>query len=113
MMRLRKTCRDNDCLALSVVIYPLVKEADHAIDSTARLWLEQAIALEPDNRRALWLFGISQFQQQDYAAASVTWRQAAFSLVPRLRHSPMRRYKSPVSTLIDTFLPSSRYAYAP
>lgn len=52
----------------------MTQQADYAIDSTARRWLQRAIALEPDNQRALWLFGISQFQQKDYAAASVTWR---------------------------------------
>jgi len=50
------------------------QQAGYAVDTAARRLLEQAIALEPDNQRALWLFGISQFQQKDYAAASATWR---------------------------------------
>jgi cytochrome c-type biogenesis protein CcmH len=50
------------------------QQADYAVDTAARRLLEQAIALEPDNQRALWLFGISQFQERDYTAAAATWR---------------------------------------
>ncbi|WP_281850955.1 cytochrome C biogenesis protein [Dyella sp. GSA-30] len=50
------------------------QQAGYAVDTAARRLLEQAIALDPDNQRALWLVGISQFQQKDYAAASATWR---------------------------------------
>jgi cytochrome c-type biogenesis protein CcmH len=52
----------------------MAQHADYAVDTDARRLLEQAIALEPDNQRALWLYGISQFQQKDYVAASTTWR---------------------------------------
>jgi len=52
----------------------MAQQTDNAVDAAAHRLLEQAIALEPDNQRALWLFGISQFQQKDYAAASATWR---------------------------------------
>jgi len=52
----------------------MAQQTDYAVDAAARRMLEQAIALEPDNQRALWLWGIGQFQQGDYAAASVTWR---------------------------------------
>ena len=52
----------------------MTQHADFAIDAPARRMLEKAITLEPDNQRALWLLGIGEFQQQDYAAASVTWR---------------------------------------
>lgn len=52
----------------------MAQQADYGVDSAAHRLLEQAIALEPDNQRALWLFGISQFQQKDYAAAATTWR---------------------------------------
>jgi cytochrome c-type biogenesis protein CcmH len=52
----------------------MAQHADYAIGAHARQLLEQAIALEPDNQRALWLVGISDFQQRDYAEASATWR---------------------------------------
>ncbi len=52
----------------------MAQHADYAIGAYARQLLEQALALEPDNQRALWLVGISDFQQRDYAEASATWR---------------------------------------
>lgn len=52
----------------------MTQHAGYAIDDAARRLLERAIALDPDNQRALWLFGISQFQQGRYADASATWR---------------------------------------
>lgn len=52
----------------------MAQQTDYAVDDAAHRLLEQAIALEPDNQRALWLFGIGQFQQKDYVAASATWR---------------------------------------
>lgn len=53
----------------------MAQHADYAVDIAARRLLEKALALEPDNQRALWLFGISEFQQKDYAAASATWQR--------------------------------------
>jgi cytochrome c-type biogenesis protein CcmH len=52
----------------------MTQHADFAIDAPARRMLERAIALEPDNQRALWLLGIGEFQEKKYAAASATWR---------------------------------------
>jgi cytochrome c-type biogenesis protein CcmH len=47
---------------------------DHRIDGRARELLEQAMKLEPDNQRGLWLLGISDFQQGRFAEAAATWR---------------------------------------
>lgn len=46
---------------------------DHRIEGRARDLLERAVKLEPDNQRGLWLLGISQFQQQQFAQAAATW----------------------------------------
>lgn len=48
--------------------------ADHRIQGRARDLLEQAVKLEPQNQRALWLLGISDFQAGNYAQAASTWR---------------------------------------
>ncbi len=52
----------------------MTQHADYSIDASSRRLLERAIALEPDNQRALWLLGISDFQRENYAQASATWR---------------------------------------
>lgn len=46
----------------------------HRIQGRARDLLQQAVKLEPDNQRALWLLGISDFQLGQYADAAATWR---------------------------------------
>lgn len=50
------------------------QHADYFIDDSSRQLLEQAIALDANNQRALWLLGISDFQQKKYAGASANWR---------------------------------------
>jgi len=55
---------------------------DHAIQGRARDLLEQAVKLEPDNQRALWLLGISDYQQGQYAEAAATWRVLQPQLQP-------------------------------
>ena len=47
---------------------------NHAIQGRGRDLLQQAVKLEPNNQRALWLLGISDFQQGQYADAAATWR---------------------------------------
>lgn len=49
--------------------------ADHRVDGRARTLLEQAVRQQPDNQRALWLLGISDFQEGHYARAAQRWRQ--------------------------------------
>jgi cytochrome c-type biogenesis protein CcmH len=47
---------------------------NHSIQGRARDLLQQAVKLEPNNQRALWLLGISDYQQGQYADAAATWR---------------------------------------
>ena len=54
---------------------------DHHISDRARDLLQRAVKLEPDNQRGLWLLGISDFQQGQYADAANTWR----TLLPLLQ----------------------------
>ncbi len=65
---------DNTEAMVGWVEADMTQHTDFAIEAPAQRMLEKAIALEPDNQRALWLLGIGEFQQQDYAAASATWR---------------------------------------
>jgi cytochrome c-type biogenesis protein CcmH len=48
---------------------------DHRIEGRALELLEAAVAANPENQRALWLLGISQFQHEHYADASATWKK--------------------------------------
>ncbi|WP_425612802.1 tetratricopeptide repeat protein [Xanthomonas oryzae] len=52
----------------------MATHSDFAIDAASRARLQHVIAREPDNQRGLWLLGISDFQQQDFAAATAHWR---------------------------------------
>lgn len=56
--------------------------ADHRIDGRSRELLERAVQQEPDNQRALWLLGISDFQLDRYADAAATWRRLQPLLEP-------------------------------
>ncbi|RDS86568.1 tetratricopeptide repeat protein [Dyella psychrodurans] len=55
---------------------------DHRIEGRARDLLEQAVKLEPDNQRGLWLLGISDFQEGRFADAAATWRVLQPQLQP-------------------------------
>lgn len=55
---------------------------DHLIQGRARTLLDQAAAREPDSQRALWLIGISDFQQARYAEAAAVWRKLQPLLEP-------------------------------
>jgi cytochrome c-type biogenesis protein CcmH len=48
--------------------------SDHQITGRALELLKHAVSLQPDSQRGLWLLGIGQFQQGDYANAAATWR---------------------------------------
>jgi cytochrome c-type biogenesis protein CcmH len=56
--------------------------ADHLIAGRARQLLEQAVAADPKNQKALWLLGISDVQQGKDAEAVTTWRQLQPMLDP-------------------------------
>ncbi|WP_157504086.1 tetratricopeptide repeat protein [Luteibacter rhizovicinus] len=47
---------------------------DHRIEGRALDLLQAAVTANPQNQRALWLLGISQFQHERYAEASATWK---------------------------------------
>ena len=55
---------------------------DHMIEGRARDLLQRAAQLHPDNQRALWLLGISDFQRGDYRTAAATWRLLQPQLAP-------------------------------
>ncbi|HZX69626.1 MAG TPA: tetratricopeptide repeat protein [Rhodanobacter sp.] len=55
---------------------------DHMIEGRARELLQRAAQLHPDNQRALWLLGISDFQRGDYRGAAATWRLLQPQLEP-------------------------------
>ncbi|GAB2570189.1 tetratricopeptide repeat protein [Dyella jejuensis] len=55
---------------------------DHRIQGHARELLQQAVKLEPDNQRGLWLLGISDYQQGAFADAAATWRLLQPQLQP-------------------------------
>lgn len=48
---------------------------DHLIQGRARELLDKAVQVDATNQRALWLLGISDFQQGRYKEASATWRK--------------------------------------
>jgi cytochrome c-type biogenesis protein CcmH len=55
---------------------------DHRIEGRALALLQAAVAANPENQRALWLLGISQFQHEQYAEASATWKKLQPMLDP-------------------------------
>jgi cytochrome c-type biogenesis protein CcmH len=55
---------------------------DHRIEGRALDLLQAAVAANPENQRALWLLGISQFQHEQYAEASATWKKLQPMLDP-------------------------------
>ncbi|MBB4723328.1 cytochrome c-type biogenesis protein CcmH/NrfG [Xanthomonas euvesicatoria] len=69
-----KIAPDISAAIVGWVAADMATHADFAIDAASRIRLQQVIAREPDNQRGLWLLGISDFQQQDFAAATAHWR---------------------------------------
>lgn len=65
---------DNSAAIVGWVASDMATRADFAIDASSRTRLQQVAAAEPDNQRGLWLLGISDFQQHDYAAATDHWQ---------------------------------------
>ncbi|CAD7737698.1 hypothetical protein LMG31886_26370 [Xanthomonas hydrangeae] len=69
-----KLAPDNSAAIVGLIAADMGTRSDFAIDAASRTRLQQVIAREPDHQRALWLLGISDFQQQDYSAATEHWR---------------------------------------
>lgn len=59
-----------------------VLQPRHVISPRARDLLQQAVSKQADNQRGLWLLGISQFQQNRFADAAVSWRRLQPMLEP-------------------------------
>lgn len=57
-------------------------DPQHRIAGEALAQIETALKQDPDNQRALWLRGASQFQTNDFAAAAATWRHLLTVLKP-------------------------------
>jgi cytochrome c-type biogenesis protein CcmH len=57
-------------------------QSNHVMGERARGLLQQAVTRQPDNQRGLWLLGISQFQQNQFADAAKTWRHLQPMLQP-------------------------------
>jgi cytochrome c-type biogenesis protein CcmH len=55
---------------------------ERKFDGEARGLLEQALTIEPNHQRGLWLLGISEAQAQNYAAAVVAWEKLQPMLEP-------------------------------
>ncbi|MEO5596305.1 MAG: tetratricopeptide repeat protein, partial [Lysobacteraceae bacterium] len=64
--------RDPD---LMVELSEILSLADpqHRVQGKALDLLDQALAIDPRNQRALWFKGISQYQRQQFAEAAATW----------------------------------------
>lgn len=69
-----KLAPDTSAAIVGWIAADMATHDDFAIDAAARTRLQQVIVREPDNQRGLWLLGISDFQQHDYAAATTHWR---------------------------------------
>ncbi|WP_115048840.1 TPR domain-containing protein [Xanthomonas arboricola] len=69
-----KIAPDLSAAIVGWVAADMATRSDFAIDADSRARLQQVVAREPDHQRGLWLLGISDFQQQDYRAASAHWR---------------------------------------
>lgn len=69
-----KIAPDLSAAIVGWVAADMATRSDFAIDADSRSRLQQVVAREPDHQRGLWLLGISDFQQQDYRAASEHWR---------------------------------------
>ncbi len=55
---------------------------DHAIKGKTRSKLQQAIDIDPNNQRGLWLLGISDYQADHFVDAALTWRRLETLLKP-------------------------------
>ncbi|MCC4616755.1 C-type cytochrome biogenesis protein [Xanthomonas campestris pv. asclepiadis] len=69
-----KIAPDLSAALVGWVAADMATRSDFAIDAASRTRLQQVVAREPDHQRGPWLLGISDFQQQDYQAASAHWR---------------------------------------
>ena len=55
---------------------------DHRIHGEPRTLLDAVLAKDPENQRALWLIGISDYQDEKYDSAIATWKKLLPMLAP-------------------------------
>lgn len=55
---------------------------DHVIEGKTRSKLQQAVDIDPNNQRGLWLLGISDYQAGHFVDATLTWRRLEALLKP-------------------------------
>jgi cytochrome c-type biogenesis protein CcmH len=64
---------DND-LAVEYAQSIALAAPDHRLAGDARALLDSVLKKDPKNQRALWLIGISDYQNEDYASAIARWK---------------------------------------
>lgn len=72
--RAHALAKDNATLAVEYAQALAMSSPERRIDGEARSLLDGALALEPQNQRALWLLGISDYQAGQYDAAIARWK---------------------------------------
>ena len=64
---------DNADVLIAVAEASSLDKPDHEIGAQAYQQLQKAVKIDPNNQRGLWLYGIADFQQGNYAQAAKTW----------------------------------------
>lgn len=65
---------DNPDILVASAEASSLAQPQHKIDVQARARLDKALQIDPDHQRALWLVGISDYQQGQYTQAASTWQ---------------------------------------
>jgi cytochrome c-type biogenesis protein CcmH len=71
--RAHALAKDNTGITVEYAQALAVVAPGHRIEGEARSLLDGVLAADPDNQRALWLVGISEFQADRYDAAIARW----------------------------------------
>jgi cytochrome c-type biogenesis protein CcmH len=78
-----------------------------------RALIEKVLAADPDHQRALWLIGISDYQQGNYAAAIAAWNRLLPNLPPDSDIAQSVRTQIDEATRLASGGPASAPASAP
>ena len=73
LRRAHALVKDDNAIAVEYAQALAVVAGDHRIDGESRTLLDDVLAREPGNQRALWLVGISEYQAGRYDAAIARW----------------------------------------
>ena len=79
--RAHELAKDNPAITVEYAQALAVAAPDHRIQGESRDLLEGVLKADPDNQRALWLLGISDYQAGDYDSAITRWN----TLLPLLQ----------------------------